>query len=489
MVTADAKPSLEGPGCSHRWVPSISPQRSSSPSDSPDASKMRFDESNGDQAARGHRRMRSKRPLDVTLDLRRPVPNALLVWPRWKHEDQARHDRVNHGCTMQRIVTMVHKAASRANVQPMKHVLFEAFDDSVANGPFLIVCDGERCWVVSEEFDRVHVQRMPMQILEIEDILRINSLAEIPLGMRGLYAVFLDLLKSGDVTETMIIGERGAAAAPLPKKPRDHGPIYIYGPTQTIKEEMISPAMLHFWGSVEKVTPHSLDSFISAVKESMIDVWREWRWAPKRLVMKIVTPGSETFGSARRPLHEDAPRLVSLNPRLFTEYSMGSIKRTLLHELAHHKVYDEELETGVDIESHGDRFCELLSMVDPTVVGDRERCVHFVEDEDHEAMLARLPRDPSKFYVEVDKLKTKKGLMIRFWSLESPRRFRSWQIKSSRELARAMRDVFGDEAKRVRVDVTPAAKKWMVGSYDSITRLDQLIEIMLPKSERQSPSA
>jgi hypothetical protein len=52
-----------------------------------------------------------------------------------------------------------------------------------------------------------------------------------------------------------------------------------------------------------------------------------------------------------------------------------------------------------------------------------------------------------------------------------------------------MRDVFGDEAKRVRVDVTPAAKKWMVGSYDSITRLDQLIEIMLPKSERQSPSA
>jgi hypothetical protein len=367
----------------------------------------------------------------------------------------------------------------------MSLAVYDAYDPDVADGYFLIFLTSLGCWIAFSEAGRIYIRRVPNDVLSKGgDVLRLNSKSEVPEDLRTVFDVFMDLHKKGEVGRHMIMGDRGDVVVPFPasKKRRGHV-LQVYGPSQAIIFAMESPAEIHFWDSVSSASPHATSDFTKAVSECLEDVWREWNWAPSKLVIKILGASQSVYGSARAPLFEESRRLICLNPKLLKEYSIDSIKRTILHELAHHEVYDEERESGLSIETHGDRFCELLAMVDPMSRGSKQRCVHFVEDVDYMALLDRLPRDIRKFHVEVLRLKTARKQTIRFVSDQKPRSFVPFSLESSPALAKTLFNHFGEGLHRIRADVSPEANRRVGGLYDGVRTLADMVPFMIAKSD------
>lgn len=142
-----------------------------------------------------------------------------------------------------------------------------------------------------------------------------------------------------------------------------------------------------FDGSWTKNSAYTFEQIVSIINDAIGTTFRIWDgWAARGLVV-VPMKHDRTMGEAS-PLR-DGVRMLRLNERLFTEYNADSIRRTVLHELAHHKRFDEGF-TRADHDGHDARFCELLGMVDEVVrAAPMEKCRYFTDDVDHSMIAAR----------------------------------------------------------------------------------------------------
>ena len=106
-------------------------------------------------------------------------------------------------------------------------------------------------------------------------------------------------------------------------------------------------------------------------------VFRAWGWPPVGLVVQIHKTG-RAMGLAFSPGLKN--RRISLHLNLLTRYDLGSIERTVLHELAHHAREEMYPRPRAQIrDGHDARFCELLGKVDATVRGNPQQCRFFTD--------------------------------------------------------------------------------------------------------------
>jgi hypothetical protein len=124
-----------------------------------------------------------------------------------------------------------------------------------------------------------------------------------------------------------------------------------------------------------KGAPHSLAALHEVIAKACATVFRVWGWAPVGLVVQIHKTG-RAMGMAFSPGLKN--RRISLHVNLLTRYDLGSIERTVLHELAHHAREEMYPRPRAQIrDGHDARFCEMLGRVDPTVRGDYQQCRFF----------------------------------------------------------------------------------------------------------------
>lgn len=144
--------------------------------------------------------------------------------------------------------------------------------------------------------------------------------------------------------------------------------------------------ILQFHEPWTKKSAYTIEQIVSIINDALGTTFRLWDgWAPTALWIRPMQ--SDRVMGRASPLR-DGFKSLELNRTLFTEYSADSIRRTILHELAHHKRFDEgELGPG---DGHDERFCELLAMVDEVVRAEpRTRCRYFTDDIDHSMLASR----------------------------------------------------------------------------------------------------
>lgn len=130
--------------------------------------------------------------------------------------------------------------------------------------------------------------------------------------------------------------------------------------------------------AVQKYTAHTLDALHAMVIRSLRICLDKLGWSATGLTVQFHS-GRRALGLAFNPGAGD--RRVSLARELLDRYDIGSIERTMLHELVHHareELYPRRRTRFSD--AHDDRFCEVLGKVDPTVIGSYNAC-KFVDDE------------------------------------------------------------------------------------------------------------
>lgn len=133
------------------------------------------------------------------------------------------------------------------------------------------------------------------------------------------------------------------------------------------------------WKSVEKKSAHSFEALHDAMCRAAEVCTKAWGWVPTGLNIEF-HDGSKAMGLAYNP--GEGNRRISLNRRLFTSYDLDSIYRTTLHELCHHA--REELHKRVrfrGFNSHDEKFCEMLGMVDEKVRGSAKMCQFFTDEQ------------------------------------------------------------------------------------------------------------
>lgn len=341
-------------------------------------------------------------------------------------------------------------------------------------------------WVVFEDAGRLYVRRILLESLgdvDPSDFIVIRNQREMTPLIRSYWNQFVDLAKKGSIHAGVMVGERGeyVTTVVLPKRKTDVSMTWD-GPTSAIRSAMMRPMFIERWSLVEGKTPHSVDDFRSVLNDALVDVWRAWGWAPRALVIRFTINKNGVYGSATKPESSDGSQIIGLSPKLMGYYTLHSIKRTILHELAHHKVYDEEFDGDASIPPHGDRFCELLGMVDPLVVGNKRECVHFTDDIDYGSIRRRMPEDPSKIIAVISPHKRiKSNQMIAFSSNERKPAFKPWKIELSYTTRNAIISVFGKEASRIALRVDPTSPAWIASAINLQDLLDRQLERVVGK--------
>ena len=162
----------------------------------------------------------------------------------------------------------------------------------------------------------------------------------------------------------------------------------VVHPDRAVAEAMGGVYVIsQFDGSWTKNSAYTFEQIVSIINDAIGTTFRLWGgWAARGLVV-VPMKHDRTMGEAS-PLR-DGVRMLRLNERLFSEYNADAIRRTVLHELAHHKRFDEGF-TRADHDGHDARFCELLGMVDEVVrAAPMEQCRYFTDDVDHSMIAAR----------------------------------------------------------------------------------------------------
>jgi hypothetical protein len=134
------------------------------------------------------------------------------------------------------------------------------------------------------------------------------------------------------------------------------------------------------FGAYRKRSAHTLRALHRMVESALAKCERAWGWRCDGLVVKFHDDPRHfglAYGAGSGALTGE--RRISLSAPLVERYTLASIERTVLHELAHH--YREERwprARDAEREAHDARFCDALVQVDPLVDGG-DRCERFSE--------------------------------------------------------------------------------------------------------------
>jgi len=134
------------------------------------------------------------------------------------------------------------------------------------------------------------------------------------------------------------------------------------------------------FGAYRARSAHTLRSLHRTIEAAVARCERAWSWRCDGLVVKF-HDDPEHFGLAydAGSGERDGERRVSLSAALIERYTLASVERTVMHELAHH--FREERwprPRTADRDPHDARFCEALAKVDPLVAGG-DGCEEFEE--------------------------------------------------------------------------------------------------------------
>jgi hypothetical protein len=143
---------------------------------------------------------------------------------------------------------------------------------------------------------------------------------------------------------------------------------------------VIGQVRVEGWGKVSRRSAHTFEGLVGAIGNAVSACAKHWQWRADGLSV-MIHEGDSAMGLAYRP--GDGDRRVSLKADLFSLYDLDSIYRTLLHELCHHareELYVRDRHPGFD--SHDEKFCEMLGMVDPEVGNDPVGCRFFTDEQD-----------------------------------------------------------------------------------------------------------
>jgi hypothetical protein len=152
------------------------------------------------------------------------------------------------------------------------------------------------------------------------------------------------------------------------------------------------------WGSTAKKSAHSFEALHAQIVADVLACAKAWKWLPTGLVVGF-HPSGRAMGLAYSPGGGD--RRISLNKELLAKYDLGSISRTVRHELCHHA--REELHPRPRFRgynSHDGKFCEMLRLVDPIVAAKPLSCQYFTDDADGEAVAASTAKSGKVFSSE-----------------------------------------------------------------------------------------
>lgn len=273
-----------------------------------------------------------------------------------------------------------------------------------------------RLWLVAPSDADVMVRRLPLGSVDFSELRRamVSSLDEIE---RQLWRVWKDLLGKG-LLDGLSVGQSVSLKFSL-KLPQQFQWTH---PDGLIAYWMKAPVRFLEWKSARKGSAHSLDAIQRVLQECLSLVFQKWQWVPPYLVIIFRTTG-RAMGSALPPREESSDRRLRLSVGLLRSYSESSIRRVILHELAHFKRFDEGDLSRVD-GGHDARFCELLSMVDPLVSSEPDACRYFFDDIDDAIFANEWGGDPED--VEVQISRARRGSKSRLVSRSGRRNPSRW---------------------------------------------------------------
>jgi hypothetical protein len=140
------------------------------------------------------------------------------------------------------------------------------------------------------------------------------------------------------------------------------------------------------WKSVGRKSAHAFEAIAQMLVKACDAAQAAWNWSPVGLQVSFHT-GGRAMGLAYNP--GGGVRRISLNVVGLTDYTIDSLYRTTVHELCHHA--REELhrrDRGRFVDAHDATFCDMLALVDPTILADKMRCRYFIEEKDASALAA-----------------------------------------------------------------------------------------------------
>ncbi len=179
------------------------------------------------------------------------------------------------------------------------------------------------------------------------------------------------------------LGLRGPESFPLrklSKKEIADGPMTIRFDHPSLERlPYVDYVTVYGWNQLSKHSAHSLQDFEHTIERALVAVRDAWSWWPEGLVIDFFRD-ERKMGVATVPSWPGDQKRVGLNVILFERYATNAIYRVLVHEIAHHKRFEEGNTSAAN--AHDSRFCELLAMVDP-MVDPKNGCAYFKDDIDY----------------------------------------------------------------------------------------------------------
>jgi len=234
---------------------------------------------------------------------------------------------------------------------------------------------------------------------------------------------------------------------------------------QTVSKKMKDGKVVSYtgWEQVEKQSAHTLSSLHRTIERAVVECKKAWGWQPVDLRVKFHTTGN-AFGLAYAPGRKD--HIISLLKRMFSQYDMDSVYRTVLHEFCHH-YRDESFPQSRD--DHDAIFCRELEKVDPSVKGSRRQCVHFTDIADP-ALVAKHQRAKNEpvWSVDAGKVvfwhKKSDGTFSLYWKPNKGYRWSTWRVSVNADnLIALLKNFSPEEWSKVLVESHPKSSLsfWM----------------------------
>lgn len=165
--------------------------------------------------------------------------------------------------------------------------------------------------------------------------------------------------------------------------------VYPYRSVQ-VRKKAGPTFVLDRFETIAKHSAYTKKQIVSVINEAVEIALKKWGWAPFGLQISVNGRRSSSMGVSFYVKPDATVRRIEVNPRLFYDYDLKSIRRLLLHELAHHRRFSQGQPYRSSLASHDSEFCRLLSMADPKVKSDRKACVYFTSDVDKDTLSKRV---------------------------------------------------------------------------------------------------
>lgn len=238
------------------------------------------------------------------------------------------------------------------------------------------------------------------------------------------------------------------------------------------------------WKSVGRKSAHTFEAIAQMLIKACNAAQTAWKWSPVGLQVSFHT-GGRAMGLAYNP--GGGVRRISLNVEGLTDYTIDSLYRTTVHELCHHareELHRRNIKTG---DPHDATFCNMLALVDPTILGDKRRCTYFTDEQDASALAASGEKRGIVYSAEAGKIEisldAKKVFRFRWTPTGSQRWKTKWQVLTVGRLKSLLMLFPRDQRRDITATVTrrqgPTVRKTIYEFIEQTGRIRDLNEVFV----------